>query len=161
MNPQICTGTLKFVHHHFFTLPLAPALPFALTLPPPLPLARAPHPPFMYTSSLFSFFALALALALTLALAKPFLCICHSQHLWGCLWIWFSLLPFSRSFSLSFSRCATVSRRAVFLCRIYNCTSAHCEVMWVQCMCTTVSRRGGGLGSSTIFKKFHEPYAPS
>ena len=24
-----------------------------------------------------------------------------------------------------------------------------------------VSRRGGGLGSSTIFKKFNEPYAPS
>jgi len=23
------------------------------------------------------------------------------------------------------------------------------------------SRRGGGLGSSTIFKKFNEPYAPS
>ena len=22
-------------------------------------------------------------------------------------------------------------------------------------------KRGGGLGSSTIFKKFHEPYAPS
>ena len=26
--------------------------------------------------------------------------------------------------------------------------------VWIQ-------RRGGGLGSSTIFKKFNEPYAPS
>jgi len=24
-----------------------------------------------------------------------------------------------------------------------------------------ITRRGGGLGSSTIFKKFNEPYAPS
>ena len=28
------------------------------------------------------------------------------------------------------------------------------------CVCACV-RRGGGLGSSTIFKKFNEPYAPS
>jgi len=28
-------------------------------------------------------------------------------------------------------------------------------------MRNTSQRRGGGLGSSTIFKKFHETYAPS
>ena len=33
----------------------------------------------------------------------------------------------------------------------------HCP----QCVCVCVLRRGGGLGSSTIFKKFNESYAPS
>jgi len=28
-------------------------------------------------------------------------------------------------------------------------------------VCSTIASRGGGLGSSTIFKKFHETYAPS
>ena len=31
----------------------------------------------------------------------------------------------------------------------------------VNVLHTTVYKRGGGLGSSTIFKKFNEPYAPS
>jgi len=34
----------------------------------------------------------------------------------------------------------------------------HCQYAWSV---HSVAWRGGGLGSSTIFKKFNEPYAPS
>jgi len=39
------------------------------------------------------------------------------------------------------------------------CKSALC-VRSMNLLRNMVSRRGGGLGSSTIFKKFNEPYAP-
>ena len=42
-------------------------------------------------------------------------------------------------------------RRCISDVKVEVCIAAEAEVSW----------RGGGLGSSTIFKKFNETYAPS
>jgi len=79
----------------------------------------------------------------------------------------------------SFDPAIGVPNAGVFVC-MFACMIDACVYM---CMCTRVvcmslplfwiltsvfgrhlfmyARRGGGLGSSTIFKKFHETYAPS
>ena len=45
-------------------------------------------------------------------------------------------------------------------CCFWRCIYSHSSARENTCdYCVLV--RGGGLGSSTIFKKFHEPYAPS
>jgi len=40
-------------------------------------------------------------------------------------------------------------------------TDTHAQTHCCTNYCFSEWRRGGGLGSSTIFKKFNEPYAPS
>ena len=45
--------------------------------------------------------------------------------------------------------------------RMYRRKQCHCIVCHHHIVWRGVYRRGGGLGSSTIFKKFNEPYAPS
>ena len=59
----------------------------------------------------------------------------------------------------------------IHTCHITHvCTSHHTYEWDIQCpcpfltshfLCMTHAMRGGGLGSSTIFKAFNEPYAPS
>ena len=44
-------------------------------------------------------------------------------------------------------------------CRVHTCIVSHMYAN--KARVTIIKRRGGGLGSSTIFKKFNEPYAPS
>ena len=57
---------------------------------------------------------------------------------------------------------------AVYMCRNHIWMSEVCCRVFIaakgisECVAVPgIARRGGGLGSSTIFKKFNEPYAPS
>ena len=80
------------------------------------------------------------------------------------IWILFCVVHQRRS-SECFSPFVS-SRRAQFSVTVYTIMiqrpgireCLHCTVG--QCH-SSMMRRGGGLGSSTIFKKFNEPYAPS
>ena len=47
----------------------------------------------------------------------------------------------------------------VVCCSASRCGAVRCSVLQSNAVWCTM--RGGGLGSSTIFKKFNEPYAPS
>jgi len=64
------------------------------------------------------------------------------------------------SVSTSMSASVAVSV-AVYLC-LCLCLRRCLFLRFPMCLCrSALCARGGGLGSSTIFKKFHEPYAPS
>ena len=67
----------------------------------------------------------------------------------------------SREVCVCVRACACVCVRV----RVYVCACKRKEREKQRCLhaqhIMLVSSRGGGLGSSTIFKKFNEPYAPS
>jgi len=61
-------------------------------------------------------------------------------------------------------RFACVTCRIAFLCvtrLIHMCDMTHYKEGGEKKRFQMDDMRGGGLGSSTIFKKFNEPYAPS
>ena len=132
---HIHTHTRAHIHTHTLSLPLFPSLTLSLLVSPSLSLSLPLFP------SLSLSFILSLSLSFSLQ-NRGIPGICRRQR-----------------FAIHGHRLA--QQKGVLLNLQYIFSAIHSTRSQAVFHLCAVSMRGGGLGSSTIFKKFNEPYAPS
>jgi len=77
-----------------------------------------------------------------------------------CVFILSDIFEFTGTFTVFIYYCVYLLLCLFFIVFIYYYVW-HVPCLVVPVVCDRTHGRGGGLGSSTIFKKFNEPYAPS
>ena len=76
------------------------------------------------------------------------------MYMWICIYIYICVCMSEQALFVT-------RRNRVFRCMCRLARGRTLKMSWWVLLELHMMRRGGGLGSSTIFKKFNEPYAPS